>query len=287
MLGVIAVGQVGTVERLNSFEVNCSVALDDVLERVSEAIAEAVRDEEVADGVGHLVVGDVEEDGLLRGVHDREVVGDVIVLGHAGLSEVEEAHLCAGNVDLNGLRRDSLGHEHIMVGHHDGVASVKGLLLGLEEVIRVIQVDALLPSLARSLVSLHIRLMGDENPGFMVLPSVRVSRAVGGHTPGEVEHVVLHVLPGGSHVLSRIKLLVDLARLVVSEVFARSPSGGQGPGPLLGMEMELVDALARVEGAEVGSAVLGNPVDALSAGEDDEVVVNWALHDLANFADVL
>jgi hypothetical protein len=50
-----------------------------------------------------------------------------------------------------------------MIGHDDAVSSVKGLMLGLEEVIRVVQVDVLVPSLLGSLVPSKIWVGGDEN----------------------------------------------------------------------------------------------------------------------------
>jgi hypothetical protein len=50
---------------------------------------------------------------------------------------------------------------------------------------------------------------------------------------------------------------------------------------------ELKDALARVQRLDVGTAVLRNPVDAVRAKEDNELVICRALNHSVHVADLL
>jgi hypothetical protein len=49
-----------------------------------------------------------------------------------------------------------------MVSHDDAISSIKRLVLGLEEIIRVVEMNTLLPSFSCLLVSLKIWIMSDE-----------------------------------------------------------------------------------------------------------------------------
>jgi hypothetical protein len=51
-----------------------------------------------------------------------------------------------------------------MIGHDNAVTSVESVVLCLEEVVRVVEVDALLPSFSSLLMSLEIWVMSDEDP---------------------------------------------------------------------------------------------------------------------------
>lgn len=48
-----------------------------------------------------------------------------------------------------------------------------------------------------------------------------------------------------------------------------------------------MNALSRIESSEVGSTIFSNPVDAVSAGKNDQVVVDGALNNFSDLADVL
>jgi len=56
-----------------------------------------------------------------------------------------------------------------MVGHDDAIACVEGIFLGLKEVIRVVEVYALLPALSGFLVSLEVWVVSDEDPRLNIL----------------------------------------------------------------------------------------------------------------------
>ena len=222
----------------------------------------------MADWVCDAVVRHVQEDLLLRGVHHGEVVGQVEVLWQSGSPEVKELCMGARHVDADVLVGYGLRHEHVVLRHHNAVATDEDFVHRLEEVVGLVQVDAFLPSLSGLLVTLEIRVVSDEDSGLRLLLAKlteAVSNAGGllGDAPSEIEDVALHELPGVSEVLRHIELLVDLARLVVVEVSARRPSSCQGPLPLVGMEMEFVNLLAGVECSQVGATVLSDPIDAV------------------------
>jgi len=151
-----------------------------------------------------------------------------------------------------------------MVGHHDTVSSVEGLLLSLEEVIGVEEMNGLLPSLSCLLVALELWVVSDEDSRLNVLASWEGSRVLSS-SPSEVEDVTLQVLPRVSKIFSDVELLVDLTWLVICEVLAGCPSSSQSPRSLLGMELELMNLLPRVQCSEVCSAVFCDPVDSVSA----------------------
>jgi hypothetical protein len=51
-----------------------------------------------------------------------------------------------------------------MIGHYDTVTSIKGIVLCLEEVVRVVKMNALLPPFPCLLVTLEIWVVSDEDP---------------------------------------------------------------------------------------------------------------------------
>jgi hypothetical protein len=51
-----------------------------------------------------------------------------------------------------------------VISHDNAVASIERILLSLEEVVRVEEVDALLPSLPCLLVAFEFWIIRDENP---------------------------------------------------------------------------------------------------------------------------
>jgi len=51
-----------------------------------------------------------------------------------------------------------------VVGHDNTVTGIEGVVLSLEEVIRVVEVDALLPSFSCLLVAFEIWVVSDEDP---------------------------------------------------------------------------------------------------------------------------
>lgn len=83
-------------------------------------------------------------------------------------------------------------------------------------------------------------------------------------SPFEVEDVVRDISPILAEVLTVVKLLVDTAGLV-HELGAGGPRGCKSPLALSRMEKELLDALARVEGLDVCTAVFRHPVDSVRA----------------------
>jgi len=173
-------------------------------------------------------------------------------------------------VDADVLVRDGLGDEHVVLCHDDAVTSIEDFVHGLEEVVRLVEVDALLPSLTGLLVALEVWVVRDEDAGLgLLLADFAEAKSDAlrllGDTPSEVEDVALHELPSLAEVLCHVQLLVDLARLVIVEVSARRPSRGEGPLPLVGMEVEFVDLLARVEGSQVGATILCDPINTVGA----------------------
>lgn len=194
-------------------------------------------------------------------------------------------------VDADVLVRDGLGDEHVVLCHDDAVTSIEDFVHGLEEVVRLVEVDALLPSLTGLLVALEVWVVRDEDAGLgLLLADFAEAKSDAlrllGDTPSEVEDVALHELPGLAEVLCHVQLLVDLARLVIVEVSARRPSRSEGPLPLVGMEVEFVDLLARVEGSQVGATILCDPINTVGACEYDQTVVDWTLQHSLNVTDV-
>lgn len=59
---VISVGDIGTIHRLNGFEIDSSWTLDNVFQTMGKTITESIGNEEVADWVCDSVVRDVKED---------------------------------------------------------------------------------------------------------------------------------------------------------------------------------------------------------------------------------
>jgi hypothetical protein len=97
-----------------------------------------------------------------------------------------------------------------------------------------------------------------EDP--LVVDGHAVVVGVLGGSPLEVKDVVLHEVPCFAQVLGDVEFLVNLAGLVL-KLGATRPAGGQRPGALDRVEHELLDLLACVEGADISTAVFGNPVD--------------------------
>lgn len=216
--------------------------------------------------IGNAVVRNVEEDLLLGRVHHCEVISHVEVLRQSSPPEVKELGMSTRYIDADVLVRDGLGDEHVVLRHDDAVTSIEDFVHGLEEVVGLVEVDALLPSLAGLLVALEVWVVCDEDAGLRLLladfaEAKSDALRLLGDTPSEVEDVALHELPSLTEVLCHVELLVDLARLVIVEVSARRPSGSEGPLPLVGMEVEFVDLLARVEGSQVGATILCDPIN--------------------------
>lgn len=105
-----------------------------------------------------------------------------------------------------------------MVGHYYTVTSVKSIVLCLEEVVRVVEMDTLLPPFSCLLMSLEIWVVSDEDPRLNIL-STKSSRESGG-TPCEIEDIALEILPRISQIFCDVELFVNFTRLVVSEVSA-------------------------------------------------------------------
>jgi len=60
----------------------------------------------------------------------------------------------------------------------------------------------------------------------------------------EVKDVALKILPSVTKILGVVKLFVDLAWLVISEISAGGPSSCEGPVSLARMPLKLMDSLA-------------------------------------------
>jgi hypothetical protein len=123
----------------------------------------------------------------------------------------------------------------------------------LEEVIGVIKVNRLLPSLSCLLVALKIGVMGNEDSCLIVSLGSFMGqrrRELSG-SPCEVKHMRFDELPRSTQIFGYVELLVDFTGLAIVEVVTGCPSGGQSPSPLLGMVGELVNLLARIESSEV------------------------------------
>ena len=88
---------------------------------------------------------------------------DVVFLRHADQNEVEEASFSSCDTDFDCAFRYSFGNKHKMICQNDAVTSVKCNLLRLEEVIGIVKMNLLFPSLGRSLISFSIWVMSDEN----------------------------------------------------------------------------------------------------------------------------
>ena len=56
-----------------------------------------------------------------------------------------------------------------MVGHDDAIACIEGIFLSLKEVIRVVEVYALLPALSGFLVSLELWVVSDKDSRLDIL----------------------------------------------------------------------------------------------------------------------
>ena len=58
---------------------------------------------------------------------------------------------------------DCLGHKHVMLCHDYAISTIKNLVHGLEEIVGLVQMDALLPALTRFLMAFKIWIMSNEN----------------------------------------------------------------------------------------------------------------------------
>ena len=99
-------------------------------------------------------------------------------------------------------------------------------------------------------------------PNAVVRNSHAVFLCVGALAPLEVEHVVGDVVPLLARVFSVVQLFVDAARFV-HKLGAGGPAGSKGPIALNGVENELLNALARVQGLDCCAAVVCHPVDSI------------------------
>jgi hypothetical protein len=166
----------------------------------------------------------MKEDGFLRGVHDSEGLRCNRLSWEPRPLEVEEAVEDIGNIDLNKLALSGFRDEHVVISLDDAVAIVKGKLLGLEEVIGIVQVDTGAPGLL--LLVLVARGSGIMRYKDTVLgqSTDALLRGVRSDAPSEIVNILLQELPRGAEILSGIKLLVYLAWLI-SELLAVSPCG--------------------------------------------------------------
>lgn len=79
--------------------------------------------------------------------------------------------------------------------------------------------------------------------------------------PLKVKDIVCKVAPFTTQVHGEIELFKHFAVLIV-DVLAHGPAGGERPVLLRWVESELIDFLARVEGTNLSAAVGGDVVDA-------------------------
>jgi hypothetical protein len=216
------------------------------------------------------------------------MVCDVIVLGHSRKSEVQEVILSSGYMNLDGIGRDGLGDEHVVVGHDDAVSGIKSALLSLEEIVRIVKMNTLLPPLSGFLVTLKLWVMRDEDSLFMVSVTLQVQICgVAGGAPCKIEDVTLKILPRVTEIFGDVQLLVNFTRLIVSKVGAGCPAGCKGPGSLLWMVVELMDSLARVQGSQISATVFCHPINTIGASKHDKIIVDGTLHHLLYLSDVL
>jgi len=184
---------------------------------------------------------------------------------HAGFLQVEEPAAVGRrvNVDSDHIIVGA-GDEHVLGCLDNGVALFESHHGVLEEVIRVVQINVDTPGqlTARVLVLLVRGVAG--HPDALIRNDNSLSDSNGGLSPLEVEDVVRDISPVLTEVLTVVELLVDTAGLVY-ELSACGPRGCKGPGALRWVEKELLDALARVEGLDVCTAVLGLPVYSICA----------------------
>jgi len=215
------------------------------------------------------------------------MVCNVIVLRHSCESEVQEVILSSGYMNLDGIGRDGLGDEHVVVGHNDAISGIKSTLLCLEEIVRIVKMNTLLPPLSSFLVTLKLWVMRDEDSLFMVSVTLQVQlRGVAGGAPCKIEDVTLKILPGVTEIFGDVQLLVNFTRLVISKVGAGCPPSCKGPGSLVWMVVELMDSLAGVQGSQISATVFCHPINTIGASKHDKTIVDGTLHHLLYLSDV-
>ena len=102
--------------------------------------------------------------------------------------------------------------------------------------------------------------------------------------PGELDDVLRHQLPALAEIRGIEQLLVAIAGILRLRLAFR-PGRGEDPIALHRVELEGIQLPLGTERAEGLPAVLGDPVHALSAEEDEEFLIRWSgLHacDLPN-----
>ena len=258
MISIISICEEGSFHGLNSFEVNIVELLDDELEWVSESESLAIRDEEVSYWLQSCVVWNVHENCLLVGIKHGEMVSELVVPWESHSLEVQERPLSSRDMNFDGVSRHCFGNEHVMVGHDDAISCIKCNLFSLEEVIWVVKMNILIPPLLGLLVTLEVWVMGQEHSGLDILFVVFCWES--GWSPWEIEDIVLKILPGGTKIFGIVKLLVDLAWLIVSKVGAWCPTSCQGPCSLGWMELKLMNFFSWVESSQICSTIFGYPV---------------------------
>lgn len=251
----VNVGEEGSIEGRDALKID-SASFDDVLETERERPALGVGDVDGAEGRGEALVLEEEEDLLLTGVHQGEGRSEVGLLGQASFAQLREpvAQIRRVYIDtyhIFGRTR----HEHVIRGLDDRVSLLESHGRRGEVVVRVVKVDVDTPGeLAAHVLVLLVRVV-TRHPDAIVRDLYSLCARKSALSPFKVEDVVRHVGPVLTDVFGVVELLVDAAGLI-DELCAGGPGGSEGPGALRGVEEELLDPLARVEGLDVAAAVL-------------------------------
>jgi len=150
-----------------------------------------------------------------------------------------------------------------MICHYDAITCCKSLLLCLKEIIGLIKMNCLLPSLSQFLMPFQLWVVCYKY-SLIIVNTSKNCRRVGCATPRKIKNMTLKELPCVSKILSKIEFLVDLAWLVINEVGARGPSCCKGPLSLGRMIVELMYLLSTIECSKISSTVLSYPINTIS-----------------------
>ncbi len=105
-------------------------------------------------------------------------------------------------------------------------------------------------------------------------------------SPGKLRGVVNQKVPVHTQVRRVLHLFIDLAFVLIFEVSASGPDGGQGPVAFDGVEHEIVDFAAVVQRLECSSTILTKPVDPRVPEEKHQVRIHGRIFDVEHIANL-
>ena len=208
------VEDVGSVKTGDLLKVNC-ISLDHVFHGKTEGDSIISTDEHIAERGLETVVLYIEEDLLLRGVHQSEGVAQNGVFGEAGFDCFSEAALVGSDVDGDSLLVGvGAGNVHPLAGLDNSIATLQDQGLSLEQVVRHVQVNLSAPGsfLGSSLMACGVGVASNKDA--LIINCHFIFLGVRGCSPLEVEDVVLHEFPVFSQVFGDVELFVNLAGLI-------------------------------------------------------------------------